>query len=57
MAGLKSPHMTANLCSFTVVRTSNQGSFVDMLTKMVNLAVTQRFFGPAKVKLTKTSKV
>ena len=28
-------------------RTSNQGSFVDMLIKLLILAVTQRIFGPA----------
>ena len=30
-----------------MVRTSNQGSFVDRATKLHNLAVTRRLFGPA----------
>jgi hypothetical protein len=33
--------------NFTAVRTSNLGSFVDMVTKLHTLAVTQRLFGPA----------
>ena len=40
---------------FTVVRTSNQGNFVDMLTKLLTLAVTWRLFGPVGGKRIKTA--
>ena len=41
--------------NFTVVRTSNQSSFVDRSTKLHTLAVTRRLFGPAGEKRFKTA--
>ena len=41
--------------NFTAVRTSNQGNFVDMSTKLHTLAVTRRLFGPAGEKRIKTA--
>ena len=41
--------------NFTVVRTSNQGSFVNVSTKLHTLAVTRRLFGPAGEKQIKTA--
>ena len=41
--------------NFTAVRTSNQGSLVNMSSKLLTLAVTWRLFGPAGEERSKTA--